>query len=164
MYDVHGLAEEGFEPEGNCVVHQLGLLVRKRGVVVWTRSAIEGHLDAIRLNLYPDGGPYYDDESNKILDWRNMGVTARMVLELCRLHEIPVHILWHDHVVESFTPAVTNGDVMRQALHIRGDHAYFYKDPHTKGWITRHSHAAPKARATETMQLTRRAPETDISE
>ena len=38
------------------------------------------------------------------------------------------------------------------------------RTPHTKGWMTRHSHAAPKARATETMQLTRRSPETVISE
>ncbi len=163
MYDVHGLAPEGFEPAGNCVVHQLELLVRKRGVLLWTRQAIEGHLDGILEKLYPSGGPYYDDESNTTLDWRVVGVTARMVLELCRLHEIPVHILWHDHVVESFTPAVVSGNVTRQALHIRGDHAYFYKDPHTKGWITRHSKAAPKAMALETMKLARRAPETDLS-
>ncbi len=80
-----------------------------------------------------------------------------MVLELCKLHEIPVHVLWHDHVVESFTPACHN-DVSRQALHIRGDHAYFYKDAHTKGWIARQAQVVPAARATETMKIAPRRP------
>ncbi len=105
----------------------------RRGGSSGRAGAIEEHLDRICLELYPDGGPYYEDDTNTTLDWRVVGVTARMVLELCRLHEIPVHILWHDHVVESFTPASLDHDLARQALHIRGGHAYFYKDPHPKG-------------------------------
>ena len=47
MMDVDSLAPEGFEvPEGcNCVVHQLKLLVSRRGHLTWIRNQLEAWLD-----------------------------------------------------------------------------------------------------------------------
>ncbi|MCP3885265.1 MAG: hypothetical protein GY700_07290, partial [Propionibacteriaceae bacterium] len=96
MANVHGLAPEGFEvPAGvNCVVHQLQVLVRCRGRPLWTRECLEHQFDGLQSELYGDGEPYWDEESGSTLDWRSVGVTAHMVLALCKRHNIPVNILW----------------------------------------------------------------------
>jgi hypothetical protein len=165
MYNVHALAPEGFEPKGNCCVHQLGLLVRKRGKPLWTRGEIEAQFDEICSALYSDSdSPYIDPEIGLALDWRRVGVTAKMVVELCRRAGIAVYVLWNDTVVESYTPARRNEHLTTQALHIRGDHAYFYADAKTKQWIARQAKSMPASRVEETMQIAPTPADTEMSE
>ncbi|MCP3876929.1 MAG: HNH endonuclease, partial [Sulfitobacter sp.] len=115
--------------------------------------------------LYGDGEPYWDEESGSTLDWRSVGVTAHMVLALCKRHNIPVNILWHNGVVESFTPTDRGRhDLTSQAMHIRGDHAFFYADAQTKRWITRHDSSSPAARPSEIMQIAPRQAESSMSD
>ena len=162
MYNLHSLAKEGFEVEGNCVAHQLELLVRKNAKPLWSRESLEEQIDEAQSELYGDGEPYWDEDSQSLLDWRTVGVTARMVMQLCRRHEIPVQVLWHNSVVESYTPSTRNHNNSNQALHIAGNHAFFYADPHTKAWVARRSLETPGARPSEAMQLAHRPPETTL--
>ena len=87
-----------------------------------------------------------------------------MVVELCRARGVPVYILWQNNVVERMVPACHN-DITRLALHIRGDHAYFYEDSYTKKWIARHASVTiPAAQAREKMKTLPKVPETHIED
>ena len=103
MYNAHSIAEESLNPIGNCVVHALAELTLKNGRPLWAREQLEAHLDDIQSALYaePAEDPYWDEDSESSIGWRKVGVTARMVLELCRRHGIPVHVLWRNDLVES---------------------------------------------------------------
>ena len=51
-----------------------------------------------------------------------------------------------------------------QAQHIGGDHAYFYGDPRTKQWITRHHAQTPGPRPAQTMQIVPKAAKTSFED
>ena len=89
-----------------------------------------------------------------------------MVLELCRRQRVPIRILWNNAVAESFTPEQRCHKVEEQALHIRGDHAYFLADRYAKGWITRRDDAenALKEHPSEALQTLPKAPETSVDD
>ena len=168
MLNVESLAPEGFEvPEGsNCVVHQLETLVLREGVRAWSRRDIESWFDEIQAEFYSedDGdNPYWDE--GVIADWRDLGVTAKMVLELCRQQGVAINILWNNTVVESFFPETRRHQrLTTQALHIRGDHAYFLEDRYARGWITRQEDMPIQARASDTMQTLAKPPQTSIAD
>ena len=108
------------------LVYQLEILVSRNGHLTWTRDEVETWLDEQQEALYSDfddDNPYWDAETQQMIPWRTLGVTAMMVLELCRRRGVPVNILWHNAVVESFFPESFSHHVSTQALHIRGDHA-----------------------------------------
>ena len=87
-----------------------------------------------------------------------------MAAELCRHAGVPVKVLWHSAVAESFTCTDIPANVTRQALHICGDHAYVYGDPHTKQWITRHHAQTPGPRPAQTMQIAPKAAKTSFED
>ena len=87
-----------------------------------------------------------------------------MVLELCKQRGVPVNILWRDNVVESFAPEGFSYHMTTQALQIRGDHAYFLEDKHTKAWITRREDVdrALQAWPSEALQTLSKPPKTSM--
>ena len=87
-----------------------------------------------------------------------------MVLALCKRRGVPINILWHNTVVESFVPENSSHHVTTQALHIRGDHAYFLADKYAKGWITRREEVekALQAWPSEALQTVPRPPKTSL--
>lgn len=137
MYKADSLAAEAFQGEGNCVVRQLDALAFDGKNPAWSRSALLNELDRARHILYSgENDPYVDDDGTR-LDWRDVGVTAAMLSEVCKQRGLPLHILWHNHVIERVHHDNQNHKVSRLAVHIRGDHAYFYKDPYAKRVIAR---------------------------
>ena len=126
MMNVDSLAAEGFEvPDGkNCVVHQLEILVSRNGNLTWTRESVESWLDEQQEALYSDfedDNPYWDVETQQMMPWRALGVTATMVLELCKQRGVPVNILWRNNVVESFAPERFSYHVSTQALQCKSE-------------------------------------------
>ena len=115
-------------------MHALAELTLQNGRPLWAREQLESHLDDIQLALYdePAENPYWDEDSGTSLSWRQVGVTAYMVLELCRRHGIPVYVLWRNSLVESYVPHAPHKHLTHHVLHIHGDHAYFLADPRTK--------------------------------
>ena len=67
-------------------------------------------------------------------------------------------------MVESFTSTNIPANVTSQALHIGGNHAYVYGDPHTKQWITRHHSQTPGPRPAPTMQTVPKAAKTSLED
>jgi hypothetical protein len=65
-------------------------------------------------------------------DWRTVGVTTRMVAELCEQLKIRMTVLWKNNVIYQLTPEGTNKDSPHVYFAIWGDHAFFYDDGDAK--------------------------------
>ena len=80
----------------------------------------------------PDN-PYLSEKDGEVVEMScaEVGVTTAMVTEVCRSLECPIHIVWN----KSYTPQRTAYETI--CFEIRGDHAYFIGDPHTKQHIAK---------------------------
>jgi hypothetical protein len=85
-----------------------------------------------------------EDDGVQFLHWKDVGVSATMVLELCKKKQIPLYIVWSSCVVSSFVPAKVDQDLTPLSLCIRGNHAFFYGDTKTKELIAKMEQKLPK--------------------
>ena len=134
-----GVCKEAYdETEGRCIQHQLGALLEKDEA-----ADLESHFDDIFESLYANNedNPYIDERG-----WREVGVTATMVIELAKIIDRPVHVLWGRHTkVLSYTPEKARGKSL--CLVVWGTHGFFVNDPQTKSVVTRMEKKTPKCRS-----------------
>ena len=69
-------------------------------------------------------------EPYRLAGWREVGITAQMVIEVGRTLDVPVYVIHNDHKLHEFVPDgwAERADHPRSAIvfNIWGDHAFFY--------------------------------------
>ena len=150
----HAMCDAAFEAtEGRCVSHQLQLMAKRRQLPVWTPKELEDDLEDAYQALYASLGtesPYaLEDESGRVTNllWQEHGCTAEMIAHVCRKRQVPLHVVWHGCLIQSFKPAAYDRHVHTVALCVAGNHAYFYGDAKTKELVSRMEVKAPGIRS-----------------
>ena len=141
-FDVEGVSEDAFvDTGGQCVPFQLTRCLRVRGRAEWSQEEVLNRLEGIREELYatdPDS-PYLTEEGE--LTCEEAGVTTAIVVEFCRRLQCPLHIVWNNCKIEAYTPEKSRYETV--CYEIRGGHAYFISDQHTKQHLAKETVKEP---------------------
>ena len=117
------MCEEAFEEtNGQCVPYQLAKHLVRKGKPAFTQEELTSRLKIVTQRLYGDEGEVE-------------GFTTAVVTELCKEIGCPIHVLWANCKIESYTPLRPKFD--RICYLIYGDHCYLVDDPGTKQHIAR---------------------------
>jgi 5-methylcytosine-specific restriction endonuclease McrA len=151
MYAKTGLMPIAYENNGQCVLTQLALCLTKRAdmrrrnrygrtdqetdggrpyVPRWTLHQLADIVDEHFQRRYPlvEGhrpDPYFHGT------WRDVGITAQLVLDICEHESTPCYVLHSDRLIQSFAPEVRRHNTQVVCFNVWSDHAFFY-DGRTK--------------------------------
>ena len=106
---------------------------------MFSQEELANRLQDIANKMYkgdPDN-PYLSEKDGEVVEMScaEVGVTTAVVSQLCRELECPVHVVWNSCKIKSYTPQRTAYETV--CFEVRGDHAYFIGDSHTKQHIAR---------------------------
>ncbi len=121
-FPIGACAEAYDETEGQCVSHQLAKHIKIKGQAPFDEIEIAAELIEVTRRIYEDDpeSPYEDN------NFARVGFTAAAICELCKGLGVPIHIIWGETKIESFSPETPNYESV--ALTIWGDHAFFLSD------------------------------------
>ena len=126
---------------------------------MFSQEELANRLQDIADRMYkgdPDT-PYLSEKEGEVVEMScaEDGVITAMVTELCRSLECPIHTVWNSCKIESYTPQRTSYETV--CFEIRGDHAYYISDSHTKQHIARSRLTEPVPQNQEILGKLRRA-------
>ena len=122
FYDSEGMMPEAFEDSNvNCVVKQLSIQTE---IPI---AEIEGDFDDIFEQLPSANKESYDDRH-----WRELGVSAKMLLTWAEKRQVRASILWGARHIQSFVPTCRPHRIKSVCCTIWGSHLYFYSSPASK--------------------------------
>ena len=128
FHGLQGISEESLEnTEGQCVSYQLSHYIKVKGRTDFTQECIAEMLTTITEEMY--------GEEDEDLRDPKVGFTAAAILQLCKDIEVPIHIKWGEHKIQSFTPEKPRYETI--ALYIWGDHCYTISDASVKRSIVK---------------------------
>ena len=126
-FDFEGVCDEAFETtDGQCVSYQLSKHLVRKGRPAFIQEELTTRLNIIAQQLYANSkeNPYMseNDAGQPVtLECDQVGVTTAVVTQLCREIGCPIHVLWSNSKIESYTPLRPKLD--RICFLIYGDHA-----------------------------------------
>ena len=96
---------------------------------MFSQEELANRLQDIADKIYEgDDSPYMTEKDGELVKMScvEVGVTTAVVVELCRSLECPIHVVWNNCKIESYTPQRKHFETI--CFEIRGDHAYFIED------------------------------------
>ena len=120
FYEAEGLAPSSFEPtENNCVCHQLALQTEV------PLEEIEAEMDEVLQELPTANKLIFEGKS-----WREVGITAKMLLMWAAKRQTPCHIMWGGDLIQSHRPINGNGGRARcKKANVHGLSVTFINSP-----------------------------------
>ena len=104
-------------------------------VPMFTKEELEKTWDEVFAALYPGeavseedlaaGVPAQRAAPYESKDWKEVGITSQMCIQLCKKRDIALRVLYKNKIVYDSGPR-KNGTCQTLAYQIFSDHAYFY--------------------------------------